>query len=78
MEKQHSLNAAMNRPLNDGSKVLQWQPNLWSIDGQGFEFEHMQRDPKGGDLCPITVKPWETAVEAGRCTDVQIVCRNLA
>jgi hypothetical protein len=47
---------------------------LQSIDGQGFEFKHVQRDPKGDDLFSTTVKPWETAVEAGSCTDVQIVC----
>jgi len=30
-------------------------------------------DPKGGELYQSTVKPWETEVEAGRCSDVQIV-----
>lgn len=30
-------------------------------------------DPKDGELYLITVKPWETAVEAGHCLDVQIV-----
>jgi len=35
---------------------------------------HLQRDPKGGDLYPAMVKPWETVVEARHITDVQIVC----
>jgi len=30
-------------------------------------------DPKGGELYHSTAKPWETEVEAGRCSDVQIV-----
>jgi len=34
------------------------------------------QDPKGGELYLVTVKPWETVVEAGRVTDVQIVCPN--
>jgi len=38
---------------------------FWS-NGQGSECEHVQQDPKGGELCLATVKPWETAVEAGR------------
>jgi len=33
-------------------------------------------DPKGGELSRVTPKPWETVVEVGRITDVQIVCRN--
>lgn len=47
-----------------------------SILGQGSECEHRQRDPKGGDLHPATVKPWETVVEAGSGVDVQIVCQS--
>jgi len=44
--------------------------------GQGFECEHGQQDPKGGELYPATVKSWETAMEAGHSTDVQIVCQS--
>jgi len=36
----------------------------------------VQQDPKGGELYLITANPWETVVEAGRVTDVQIVCPN--
>ena len=41
--------------------------------GQGFECLRGPWDPKGGELYRSTVKPWETEVEAGRCSDVQIV-----
>jgi len=56
----------------NGHRILQ------SMMGQGFECERGWQDPKGGELYPVTVKPWETAVEAGRSTDVQIVCRSWA
>jgi len=46
--------------------------------GQGFECEHRRQDPKGGELYLTTVKSWETVMEAGRSTDVQIVCRSEA
>jgi len=36
------------------------------------------QDPKGGELYLVTAKPWETVVEAGRVTDVQIVCLSRA
>jgi len=36
----------------------------------------LQQDPKGGELCPVMVKPWETVVDASHITDVQIVCRS--
>jgi len=45
--------------------------------GQGFECEFRWQDPKGGELCRATVKPWETVVEAGHITDVQIVCLSM-
>jgi len=48
-----------------------------SIVGQGFECEQVIRDPKGDELLQNTAKPWETAVEAGLCTDVQFVCWSL-
>jgi len=32
----------------------------------------VQWDPKGGELYLATVRPWETAVEAGHRPDVQI------
>jgi len=48
----------------------------WSIR-QDSECEHLQQDPKGGDLCLATAKPWETVVEAGHSTDVQIVCQSM-
>jgi len=48
-----------------------------SIVGQGFEYEQIMRNPKGDELLQNTVKPWETAVEAGLYTDVQFVCRSL-
>lgn len=41
--------------------------------GQGSECMQVQWDPKGGELRRPTAKPWETVVEAGRCSDVQIV-----
>ena len=41
--------------------------------GQGFECLQGPWDPKGGELYRPTAKPWETVVEAGRCSDVQIV-----
>jgi len=41
--------------------------------GLGFECLQGPWDPKGGELYRSTVKPWETGVEAGRCSDVQIV-----
>jgi len=49
---------------------------FWSI-GQDSECEHAQQDPKGGDLCQATAKPWETVVDAGTGTDVQIVCQSV-
>jgi len=65
--------AAMGSPTGhpcNGHRIF------WSI-GQGSECEHVRQDPKGGELCLATVKPWETAVEAGHSTDVQIVCQSL-
>ena len=43
--------------------------------GKGCEFEHTWWDPKDGELFLDRVKPCESAVEARRNTDVQIVCR---
>jgi len=43
-----------------------------------FECQSVQWDPKGGDLYPATMKPWETVVEVGSITDVQIVCLSWA
>jgi len=48
-----------------------------SIVGQGSECEQVKWNPKGDELLQSTVKPWETAVEAGLYTDVQFVCRSL-
>jgi len=48
-----------------------------SIVGQGSECEPVKWNPKGDELLQSTVKPWETAVEAGLYTDVQFVCRSL-
>jgi len=45
--------------------------------GHGFEWKHLQQDPKGGDLCLATAKPQEHVVEAGLVTDVQIVLSEL-
>jgi hypothetical protein len=39
---------------------------------QGSECQRVQWDPKGGELYLATVRPWETAVEAGHRPDVQI------
>ena len=50
------------------------QPTL--IFCEGFEYEHMCRDPKEGELCLSRVKPEETLVEARSDTDVQIVRRT--
>jgi len=47
-------------------------PGLKS-SGLGSECLQGPWDPKGGELYRPTVKPWETVVEAGRCSDVQIV-----
>ena len=44
---------------------------------QGSEFQHVQWDPKGGELYLDTVRPWETAVEAGHRPDVQIELSDL-
>lgn len=44
---------------------------------QGSEFQHVQWDPKGGELYLGTVRPWETAVEAGHRPDVQIELSDL-
>ena len=52
------------------SKV-QHRPTL--IFCEGFEYEHICRDPKDGELCLSRVKPEETLVEARSDTDVQIV-----
>ena len=41
--------------------------------GQDSECLQGPWDPKGGELYRSTTKPWETAVEVGRCSDVQIV-----
>ena len=38
-----------------------------------FEFEHICRDPKDGELCLDRAKPGETLVEARRGIDVQII-----
>ena len=46
---------------------------LWSM-GQDSEILQQQKDPKGGELFAATAKSWETVMEAGRYTDVQIVC----
>jgi len=48
-----------------------------SIAGQGSECKPLKWNPKGDELLQITVRPWETAVQAGLCTDVQFVCRSL-
>ncbi|PKA45999.1 hypothetical protein AXF42_Ash019760 [Apostasia shenzhenica] len=40
---------------------------------EGFEWEHVCRDPKDGELCLSGAKPEETLVEARSDTDVQIV-----
>ncbi len=48
-------------------------PPVPMSSGQGFECLQGPWDPKGGELYQSTTKPWETAVEVGRCSDVQIV-----
>ena len=37
-----------------------------------FECEHTCGDPKDGELCLSSLKPWETMVEGQRVSDVQI------
>ena len=37
-----------------------------------FEWEHLCRDPKDGELCLNRAKPGETLVEARSDSDVQI------
>jgi len=44
---------------------------------QDSEYQLLQQDPKGGELCQDTAKSWETVMEAGSSTDVQIVCPSL-
>ena len=58
--------------LPDGASLCMERPDPKS-SGQGFECLQGPWDPKGGELYRSTVKPWETVVEAGRCSDVQIV-----
>ena len=53
--------------------VLCTEPPGPQSSGQGFECLQGPWDPKGGELYRPTAKPWETVVEAGRCSDVQIV-----
>jgi len=60
-----------NHPIPDGGTCME-SPDPQS-SGQGFECLQGPWDPKGGELYRPTVKPWETVVEAGRCSDVQIV-----
>ena len=45
---------------------------------QGSEFQHVQWDPKGGELYLDTVRPWESAVEASHRPDVHIELSDLA
>jgi len=59
-----------------GRRACNGRRIFWSI-GQDSEREHAQQDPKGGDLCQATAKPWETVVDAGTGTDVQIVCQSV-
>ena len=40
--------------------------------GERFEWEHLCRDPKDGELCLNRAKPGETLVEARRDSNVQI------
>lgn len=51
--------------------TLQQGPSHDPLD-IGFEFKHCQKDPKGGELYPPTVKSWETVMEAGNDANVQI------
>ena len=62
----------------DGASLLQKKAGLHGTpvrkpSGLGFECVQGPWDPKGGELYRSTTKPWETAVEVGRCSDVQIV-----
>jgi len=59
----------VSRPSNSHRSFL-------SIVGQGSECKQAKWNPKGDELLRSTVKPWETAVEAGLYTDVQFVCRS--
>jgi len=52
--------------------TLHGTPALKS-SGLGFECVQIPWDPKGGELYHSMTKPWETAVEVSRCSDVQIV-----
>lgn len=55
-----------------GRDMLHGPPGPKS-SGQGSECLQVPWDPKGGELHRSTTKPWETAVEVGSCSDVQIV-----
>jgi len=61
---------AMRPPCRNGHQIFRSYR-------QDSECEHSQQDPKGGELCLATAKPWETVVDAGSSTDVQIVCQSM-
>ena len=52
------------------SAAAHYRPTLISLDG--FEYEHICWDPKGGELCLDRMKPEETLVEVRSRSDVQI------
>lgn len=60
-------------PSPSGCGVLQHGTPGPKSSGLGFECLQGPWDPKGGELYRSTPKPWETEVEGGRCSDVQIV-----
>jgi hypothetical protein len=59
------------RPIlpHAGQRAIAAGPRFYE---QGSECQRVQWDPKGGELYLATVRPWETAVEAGHRPDVQI------
>lgn len=64
-----------NHPIpHAGQRAVTTGPRF---DEQGSECQRVQWDPKGGELYLGTVRPWETAVEAGHRPDVQIELSDL-
>ena len=68
----HTDTIAANNRVVPGPPMLHGPPVPQS-SGQGSECLQGPWDPKGGELYRSTMKPWETVVEVGRCSDVQIV-----
>ena len=61
------------RNESDDRKPLNAAPSTDDFaSASTFEWEHLCRDPKDGELCLSRAKPGETLVEARRDSNVQI------